>query len=36
MTMFLAFHSAPQRRSILIAVAVALLLIGIGVGLAIG
>jgi hypothetical protein len=33
--MFMAFHSPPQRKPLLIAVAVSLLLLGIGVGLTI-
>jgi hypothetical protein len=34
MIMFMALHSTPQRKPLLIAVVLSLLLLGIGVGLA--
>ena len=34
--MFLAFHSAPRRKPVLIALFLSLLLLGIGVGVALG
>jgi hypothetical protein len=36
MMMFMAFHSTPRRKPILIAVALSLLLLGIGVGVTLG
>ena len=34
--MFMAFHSTPERKQLLIAAALSLLTLGIGVGLAMG
>lgn len=34
--MFMAFHSTPRRKPVLIAFFLSLLLIGIGVGVAVG
>lgn len=34
--MFMAFHSTPRRKPVLIAIFLSLLLIGIGVGVALG
>jgi hypothetical protein len=34
--MFMAFHSTPARKPVLIAAAISLLLLGIGVGVAFG
>jgi hypothetical protein len=36
MMMFMAFHTTPRHKPVLIAAAVSLVLLGIGVGLAVG